>query len=94
MSCYDGFGDAPREKPGRQWTHVYCPECKNIQPSTFDELAGRDVSGEYEGADIVCDRCKLIVCTMSRSPEKPPASGEPGSIDEQRAEKRRRGVSY
>jgi hypothetical protein len=51
--------------------HIYCPECKRIQPLVQTRLPGSDSSGHFTSPlDLLCGVCKLIIATTyTRSDE-------------------------
>jgi hypothetical protein len=52
--------------------HIWCQNCASIQICLRDDLPGRDTTGCYEGIDLVCDECRLIVATLWRLPQATP----------------------
>jgi hypothetical protein len=47
-------------------SHVWCPGCGGICVAVIDRLRGRDLSGVYEGIDLMCGTCRLVVTTVYR----------------------------
>jgi hypothetical protein len=39
------------------FTHAYCDYCETIQPVKRYKLENKDVTGQFEGGDIVCTVC-------------------------------------
>jgi len=47
-------------------THVWCEVCDAIQPTFFEGANFVDVSGKFEGGDIVCKECFFVIATAYR----------------------------
>ncbi len=48
----------------KEFTHAHCELCEEIQEVTREELHGEDTSGRFEGGDVVCKVCGLVLFTV------------------------------
>lgn len=43
---------------------IWCDNCKAVQPLIRDDLNTKDISGKYQGQDLICGHCKLVITTI------------------------------
>lgn len=48
------------------FSHVFCDNCKTIQPVKFEGYWNTDISESFLGGDLICQSCAFIVATLYR----------------------------
>jgi hypothetical protein len=45
-------------------THVWCPNCQEIEEAEFTSLSGLSADSQFLGGDILCGVCSKIVASL------------------------------